>query len=678
MTDTVPSSLPVLNDLSAREQELIQSARNGVELVCSKLGGHTLAMSTATEHHIRARVVRDMLLGLHGPLDPLGIRARGARILGQLDLSYVDTTTGLALVGCSFDEPITARGAHLPRFDLTSSRINPLNAQGLRVDGDLTLTNVQLTGAQATVCLYDAHIGGKFDCNRLRADYSDRPVLNANRLRVDGDMSMQDARLSSSSDSGAIRLNRGHIGSRLRAERMHCDNSTGPALTAEDLRIDGDLLLDDARFTGSGERSAVRLLGAHIGGQLGAERMHCDNSTGPALTADGLRVDLDVFLDDARFTGSGARGAVRLHSAHIGRVLSARGMHSENSTGRALHASRLQVDAYLEMDETRFTGSGEQAAVWLHAARIGGELGATRMHVVNSSGPAFYADDLQVGGSMWLEDSWLTGSARHGGVLLHSARVGGQLSFVGTRIFSGAAEGVDLEGAKVAGAVILPAELVCLQPWGRSCPCSRRISLDGFTFDALISIDWHEWLHLIRFHTASYSPSSYQQLAAIERAAGHDGNARRILIAQQQDLHRLAPEGLGGWLPRSVHQLWGILAGYGYRARRTAAALLLALAAAVGLGLWAGHVETSPGYAAERTVGSGTPGQQCTPVELIGLGLDRGLPFAPTGLRARCDLDTTTTSGQVFTVAVWIVQAAVWGLATLALAGYTGLIRKPA
>jgi hypothetical protein len=64
-------------------------------------------------------------------------------------------------------------------------------------------------------------------------------------------------------------------------------------------------------------------------------------------------------------------------------------------------------------------------------------------------------------------------------------------------------------------------------------------------------------------------------------------------------------------------------------------------------------------------------------VELVGVGLDRGLPLSPTGIRARCDLNTDSTAGQWFTVAVWGVQAAVWGLATLALAGYTGLVRKP-
>jgi hypothetical protein len=90
-------------------------------------------------------------------------------------------------------------------------------------------------------------------------------------------------------------------------------------------------------------------------------------------------------------------------------------------------------------------------------------------------------------------------------------------------------------------------------------------------------------------------------------------------------------------------------------------------------------VTTGPGrHAAEHTVNTTTPGAPCSTVELIGLGLDRGLPLGATGLRNRCDLDTESTAGQVFTVLLWIVQAAVWGLATLALAGYTGLIRKNA
>jgi hypothetical protein len=52
------------------------------------------------------------------------------------------------------------------------------------------------------------------------------------------------------------------------------------------------------------------------------------------------------------------------------------------------------------------------------------------------------------------------------------------------------------------------------------------------------------------------------------------------------------------------------------------------------------------------------------------------LPLGATGLRARCDLDTGTLRGQAFTYAIWALQALVWALATLAVAAYTGLVRR--
>ncbi|MER7863965.1 hypothetical protein ABTX61_32990 [Amycolatopsis japonica] len=548
------------------------------------------------------------------------------------------------------------------------------------MDSDFLLTKARFTGnsESGAVRLDGAHVGGQLNATAMHIDNSTGPALDADGLQVDGDMFLTNGRFTGNSELGTVRLLGAHIGGQLVAGATHIDNSAGPALNGNSMQVDDDMLLTNSRFTGNSELGTVRLLSAHIGDQLNVAATHVDNSAGPALNADGLQVDGDMLLTNGRFTGNSELGTVRLLSAHIGDHLIASAMHINNSAGPALNADRLQVEASLHLTTGRFTGNSELGTVRLLGAHIGGQLVAGAMHINNSAGPALDAEYLQVEAGAYLTDAQFVGSGRHEAVSLHSVRIGGQLAFAGTRIFNGSELGIALEDAKVAGTVFLPTKLVCPQPWGRSCPCSRRICLDGFKFNDLAANDWREWLHLIRFHTAYYSPSPYQQLAASERAAGHDGNARHILIAQQQDLHRLAPEALGGRLTRSFHRLWGLLGGYGYRARRTAAALLFTLAAAGCLGLWAGHVETNRGYAAERTTASGSPGQQCTPVELIGLGLDRGLPFAPTGLRTRCDLDTATVSGQVFTVSVWIIQAAIWGLATLALAGYTGLVRKPA
>ena len=161
----------------------------------------------------------------------------------------------------------------------------------------------------------------------------------------------------------------------------------------------------------------------------------------------------------------------------------------------------------------------------------------------------------------------------------------------------------------------------------------------------------------------------------MQRAAGHDADARKILIAQQQDLRERGD--LGGWLTRTAHRAWGALGGYGYRTLRTAFALLIVLLAAAWLGIAAGHIPTRPGrYVAMHTAQADDPHGPCSLTEQVGVGIDRGLPLGSTGIRDRCDFDTTSRRGQAMTWATWVLQAFLWALATLFVAGYVGLIRK--
>lgn len=201
--------------------------------------------------------------------------------------------------------------------------------------------------------------------------------------------------------------------------------------------------------------------------------------------------------------------------------------------------------------------------------------------------------------------------------------------------------------------------------------------LNGFTYSTLTKegAAWPQWLHWLQFHTPEYTAQPYQQLAAAQRSSGHDTAARRILITQQDDLR--ARGDLGGRWANTRHRLWGALAGYGYRAGRAAVGLLMVLLLAGAIGWIAGHTPTHDGrYAALHTTRAEHPFTPCSTLELIGLGIDRGLPLGATGIRDRCDLDTASTLGQAFTAAIWLLQAFVWALATLVVAGYTGLIRK--
>ncbi|WIX98635.1 hypothetical protein QRX60_31795 [Amycolatopsis mongoliensis] len=69
-----------------------------------------------TDAPVRAVVLRELLLGLRGPVDPRGVRLGGARIAGTLDLDHVEAVVGLALVDCVVVNPISARRAARLRF----------------------------------------------------------------------------------------------------------------------------------------------------------------------------------------------------------------------------------------------------------------------------------------------------------------------------------------------------------------------------------------------------------------------------------------------------------------------------------------------------------------------------------------------------------------------------------
>ena len=432
---------------------------------------------------------------------------------------------------------------------------------------------------------------------------------------------------------------------------------------------------------GAGETGTVRLFSAHIRGQLQLDGSEVTNDTGPALHTDG-----SLFLQNATMRGAGETGTVRLFSAHIRGQLQLDGSEVTNDTGPALHAEVLRADQSLFLRNATVRGAGRRGTVRLHGAHIGG-LSLDDSKVTNDTGPALHADRLRTDNHLFLQNATMYGTGADGTVRLLGAHIGDHADLTGARLSNNSGPLLGLTEAQIEGVLFLPASVVC--PTGSTevtrqgcADRERRMAVRGLVFPGLGDGSWRHWLHLLVHHTPAYWPQPYQQLAAIERAAGHDNNARHILITQQEDLRRRTPEALGGRIGQTRHWLWGWLGRYGYRAHRLVTTLALVLTLAAGLGYTAGQIPTRPNHhAAERvpppTATTTTPGTPCSTAELIGLGIDRGLPLGTTGLRARCDLDTGTRWGQAFTYTIWALQALLWALATLAIAAYTGLVRKP-
>ncbi|WP_328447462.1 hypothetical protein [Amycolatopsis sp. NBC_00438] len=635
MDETKPS--PVLTDLTELEQQVIDAARHGKVAIpaTTTMTVEELAITDDSDVRVRADLLRELLRGLHGDLDPRGIRIVGVRVVGKLDLDHVTAVTGLKLRQCALAEGIFCRAAHLRYLYLNSSLLTYLHADGLSTDGSLGMRDATITGSRelGAIRLLGAHIGGTLELERATVTNTTGSALNANRLRTDGSLFMRDATITSNGELGAIRLLGAHIGGTLELDRANITSTASAALHANRLRTDGSVFMGDATITSNGELGAIRLVGAHIGGTLELDRATVTNTTGSALNADSLRTDGSLFMRDATITSNGELGAIRLLGAHIGGTLELDRAEVTSAASAALHADRLRTGNSLFMRDATITGTGKLGAIRLLGAHIGGQADLTVSGLDNSSGPL---------------------------LVLHEAQTTGAL-FPPTLLCPAGREGMSRRGCTDS---------------------DRTLTAQGLTYPVLREISWRQWLHLLVHHTDTYWPQPFQQLAATERAAGHDNNAREVLITQQHDLRRRAPQALGSRLARARHALWGWLGRYGYRAHRLVTALTVVLTLAAALSLLAGHVTTHPGHhAAERVPPAAAkltdPGIPCSPVELIGLGIDRGLPLGTTGVRAHCDLDTTTGAGQTFTAILWALQALLWGLATLAIAAYTGLVRKP-
>jgi hypothetical protein len=172
-------------------------------------------------------------------------------------------------------------------------------------------------------------------------------------------------------------------------------------------------------------------------------------------------------------------------------------------------------------------------------------------------------------------------------------------------------------------------------------------------------------VELIRKATPFYAAQPFQQLAAAHRAAGHDSDVRRVLMAQRRDqIRRGALSGRG---ERAWARFTGLTLGYGYQPWRALVGLLAVIVAAVAL---AAALGDRGGLA--RADPKSSAMTSCSTVERVGVGLDLGLPLISAGALDRC-APTGTGAGDTITVGGWALQLLAWAFATLF---HRGLYRR--
>ncbi|HEX4128859.1 MAG TPA: hypothetical protein VHZ24_02365 [Pirellulales bacterium] len=194
--------------------------------------------------------------------------------------------------------------------DLEASRFvthRGIGIKGARIEGRLDLQAANIVFAlYFDRCVLASGLnllGAEIHALNLSGSHVGR--ITADGMKVEGGVFLR----AGFKSTGHVRLLGAHIGGNLDCEAGHFANPGGEALAIDGAQIAGSVLLN-RRFVADGQ---VRLLGAEIGGNLSCDAGVFINVGKEALLADRLKVDGNVFLSD----GFQPRGRVALPSAII-------------------------------------------------------------------------------------------------------------------------------------------------------------------------------------------------------------------------------------------------------------------------------------------------------------------------------------------------------------------------
>jgi hypothetical protein len=618
--------------LTAVERELRAAVVDGRRLdLAAGTVSHAEMDGWGPDREVRAEVVRDILLGrTDSPADPRGIRLRGARIVGRLDLDGLRSEVWFSLHDCDLPEPIRMRGADLPLLDLDGCRTCGVDAENIRVRTVALLGHGFASSGQ--VSLIGASIRGKLDLAGARIAYGGETALAATGLVVGGSAYLNDSlEVAGGGPYGAIRLVGARIGGLLSLRGARLTNPDGPAIVADNVEVADLLTMAGLTAEGAGREGVVRLIAVRVGGALSLGDARITNTDGGvAVVATYAQVGGTFYLNSL-----GATGMVRLAGGHLGRLVA---NHSEiTSVDRAaLDGARLWIGQHVELQGAQLRcSSADHGAVNLPHAQIGGELDLRGATLDNAKGPALRLTQATVVGPTLMYDT-----------VIERGSLG-------------------LRGATLGMLVDAPPLL----------PPGTSLRLDGLTYRGIpgndpsmiaTARDRVEWLRRMDV----YAAQPYRQLASAYQAAGHEDDARRILIAQEE--HLLDSGLLSGW-SRLRHRVLGVTLGYGYEVWRAVVGLVGTLLIAVLLLVTVGSATARvPAGGGPATAAAG----RCAVVERLSLAVDEAVPLLDTGARDRCDLLTRSGPGQAVAATTLLLRLLGWGFATLVVAGYTGLVRR--
>jgi hypothetical protein len=235
-------------------------------------------------------------------------------------------------------------------------------------------------------------------------------------------------------------------------------------------------------------------------------------------------------------------------------------------------------------------------------------------------------------------------------------------------------------------------------------PTGGQLRLDGFTYrrigghpEATVGqrLDWIRsqyrskptvlWVETIappvnvpaRDGAESFASQPYAQLAAVYRGAGRENDARKVAIARRVDLRKHGTlnsyRKAGNWLLDKTIK-------YGYQSWRAGVGLVAVFVVFWVLSLLAQQHNVIAPVGDIDSLHLAPSATRCTDsypcFSPSGYTIDTVIPIISVHQAEFWGPDASVPWGRLFVLATWLATGLGWALATLLVAGYTGLVRQ--
>ncbi len=367
-------------------------------------------------------------------------------------------------------------------------------------------------------------------------------------------------------------------------------------------------------------------------------------------------------------------------SARVGNNLECDHGSFKNPGGTALNADGVRVAGYVVFRK----GFNAQGQVRLSGANVSIDIMSDESTFTNLGGTAILAEGVSVKGAVLLGPNL----SAQGVVNLAQAQIGGDVQCVDSLFGPVVAQGATVRGNfwwfKIREPGSSKLDLIHAQVRGvvddeASWPSPGNLRLDGLKYsrvpgkvtDAVTRLRW-----LARLDRFSLQP--YQQLAKALSEAGDARGARKVLFemecVRRKKEDRTFAARWWSWVLR-----WTI--GYGLLPKQAFAWLFLL----VGLGyLWTniafskGIIVPNGERAYAAFVKGGAPPPYYPHFHALVYSVENSFPFVNLAVKDRWRPDESVhflTFRMAFQVWIWFQVIAGWTLATLFVAGLTGIVR---